>query len=89
MALKKDVKKKIVKKFAQDKSDTGSPEVQLGLLSAGIKELQGHLDEHGHDSSAKMAILTKIAKRRRLLRYLVSRDSERYKKVIKELGLKK
>jgi len=89
MALTKGEKEKVIKKFAQAKNDTGSPEIQVALLTKEIKKLKDHLDEHGHDKAAKRGLLTKIAKRRRLLRYLSSRSQERYSELVKTLGLRK
>ena len=89
MALTTEEKKDIITKFAQAKDDTGSPEVQIAILSKEIEKLQGHLTENKHDSPAKRGILSKIAKRRRLVRYLSSHNPERYVKVVKDLGLKK
>ena len=89
MALTKQEKTDIVKKYAQAKGDTGSPEIQVAILSLEIEKLQQHLNENKHDSPAKRGILSKIAKRRRLLRYLSAHDAKRYKKLIASLGLKK
>lgn len=89
MALTKEEKQEIIKKFSQAKDDTGSPEIQIAILSKEVEKLQQHLTENKHDSPAKRGILTKIAKRRRLLRYLSIHTVDRYNKVIKELGLKK
>ena len=89
MALTTEEKKVIIDKFAQDKGDTGSPEVQIAILSKEIEKLQGHLTENKHDSPAKRGILSKLSKRRRLLRYISAHNPERYAKVIKALGLKK
>jgi len=89
MPLDKKDKTKIIKKFAQAKGDTGSPEIQVALLAAEIKSLQGHIKDHKHDSPAKRALLTKVAKRRRLLRYLASHNIDRYQSLIKALGMKK
>lgn len=89
MALTKDEKQEVIKKYSQDKGDTGSPEIQVALLSKEIDKLQGHLTENKHDSPAKRGLLSKIAKRRRLLRYLSLHNNERYVKVTKDLGLKK
>ena len=89
MALTKEEKQEIITKFAQDKGDTGSPEVQIAILTKEIEKLQGHLTENKHDSPAKRGILSKIAKRRRLLRYLSIHNPERYTTIIKSLGLKK
>ena len=89
MALKKDQKLDIIKKFAREKGDTGSPEVQVALLSIQIEKLTGHLNEHNKDVHSRRGLLAMVAKRRRLLSYLQKRDEERYKNLIKELGLKK
>jgi small subunit ribosomal protein S15 len=89
MALTKEEKNDIITKFAQAKGDTGSPEIQIAILSKEVEKLQGHLTENKHDSPAKRGILTKIAKRRRLLRYLSIHNPERYSEIIKSLGLKK
>jgi len=89
MALTKEEKQKIIKKYSQAKGDTGSPEIQVAIISQEIKKLQDHLKENKHDSPAKRGILTKIAKRRRLLRYLSTHSKDRYTKLIKSLGLKK
>lgn len=89
MALTKDEKQALVTKYSQAKGDTGSPEIQVALLSKEIEKLQGHLGDNKHDSPAKRGLLSKIAKRRRLLRYLSTHNVERYSKIIKDLGLKK
>jgi small subunit ribosomal protein S15 len=89
MALTADEKQVLITKYSQAKGDTGSPEIQVALLSKEIEKLQGHLAENKHDSPAKRGLLSKLAKRRRLLRYLSSHNVERYTKIIKELGLKK
>ena len=89
MALTKEEKQVIIEKFAQAKGDTGSPEIQIAILTKEVEKLQGHLVENKHDSPAKRGILTKIAKRRRLLRYLSIHNPERYTDIIKSLGLKK
>lgn len=89
MALSKEEKKKIIAKHAREKSDTGSPEVQIALLTAQIEKLTGHLDEHKKDIHSRRGLLSMVAKRRRLLTYLKKRDEERYKGLIKKLGLKK
>ena len=89
MALTKEEKQEIIKSYSQAKGDTGSPEIQIAILSKEIEKLQGHLTENKHDSPAKRGILSKIAKRRRLLRYLSIHNPERYSAIIKALGLKK
>jgi len=89
MALKKIDKKELIKKFAREKGDTGSPEVQIALLSAQIDKLSGHLKEHKKDIHSRRGLLSMVAKRRRLLTYLQKQDEGRYKDLIKVLGLKK
>ncbi len=89
MALNKEEKKDIIVKFSQAKDDTGSPEIQIAILSKEIEKLQGHLGDNKHDSPAKRGLFSKIAKRKRLVRYLSSHNPERYAKIIKDLGLKK
>lgn len=82
-------KQKIIEKFAQHKGDTGSPEVQVALLSYKIDKLTQHLEENKKDNHSRRGLLKTIAKRRRLLNYLQKLDNKRYQKLIKELGLKK
>ena len=89
MALTKDEKKKVIDKYAQAKGDTGSPEIQIVLLTNEIEKLQQHLETNIHDSPAKRGLLTKLAKRRRLIRFLSAHNTERYSKITKDLGLKK
>lgn len=88
MALLKEEKLDIIKKFAREKGDTGSPEVQIALLTAKINKLAEHLADHGKDVHSRRGLLSMVAKRRRLLAYLDKRDEERFKKLKKELGLK-
>src|SRR5579859_2150776 len=88
MALQIDEKKDIIKKFAREKGDTGSPEVQIALLSNQIDKLVKHLGEHSKDVNSRLGLLTMVAKRRRLLSYLQKRDKDRFEKLSKNLGLK-
>lgn len=89
MALKTEEKHDIIKKFAREKGDTGSPEVQIALLSVQIDKLVKHLKDHGKDVHSRKGLLSMVAKRRRLLTYLQKRDEARYKNLIEELKLKK
>ncbi len=82
-------KEKVIEKFAQRKGDTGSPEVQVALLTHKIEKLSGHLDINKKDNHSRRGLLKVIAKRRRILNYLQKLDEKRYKKLIKELSLKK
>jgi small subunit ribosomal protein S15 len=89
MALSSEEKIDIIKKFAREKGDTGSPEVQIALLTAQINKLVDHLKEHKKDVHSRRGLLSMVAKRRRLLSYLHKRDEERYKKLIEVLKLDK
>ncbi len=89
MALSKDDKLNIIKKYSREKGDTGSPEVQVALLSVQIEKLTNHLNEHAKDVHSRRGLLAMVAKRRRLLTYLQKKDEGRYKDLIKGLGLKK
>jgi small subunit ribosomal protein S15 len=88
MALTSDEKKDLIKKFAREKGDTGSPEVQIALLSATIEKLVKHLEQHTKDVHSRRGLLSMVAKRRRLLTYLQKRDSKRFDDLKKALGLK-
>lgn len=89
MALQSDDKKKIIGKFAQGKGDTGSPEVQVALLSERIKHLTQHLQKHAHDIHSRRGLLTIVSKRRRLLNYLSKKAKDRYTKIVAALELTK
>lgn len=89
MALSKDEKKKLIKKFSREKGDTGSPEVQIALLTEKINKLTGHLKGHKKDVHSRRGLLSMVAKRRRLLTYLSKRDEDRYKELVKNLKIGK
>jgi len=89
MALSPDEKKQIIKKFSREKTDTGSPEVQIALLTTKIEKLVAHLNEHPKDVHSRRGLLGMVAKRRRLLSYLRKRDEKRYLELIKDLKLEK
>ncbi len=89
MALSKSQKKQIIKEYQLFKDDTGSPEVQIALLTASIQELADHLKTHKGDDHSRKGLLRQVSKRRRLLRFLKDRSEERYQDLIKKLGLKK
>jgi len=80
-------KENIIKKFAVHKSDTGSPEVQVALLTKEIEFLAKHLKQHPKDFHSRRGLLGMVSKRRRLLNYLKEESSRRYNKVAKKLGL--
>jgi len=87
--LKKDNKEKLIKKFATHEKDTGSPEVQVAVLTEEISQLSNHLKKHKKDNHSRRGLLKMVSKRRKLLAYLAGEDENRYKKLIKTLGLKK
>ena len=89
MALTTDKKTKIISEFAQGKGDTGSPEVQVALLTEKIKHLTGHLKLHKKNNHSRKGLLKMVSKRRRLLNYLVQKDADRYKGIINKLDLPK
>ena len=89
MALTREVKAKIVKEYARDEKDTGSPEVQIALLTAEINALTEHLKNHKQDKHSKRGLLIKVGKRRSLLNYLLETDVKRYRAVVSKLGLRK
>jgi len=89
MALTKELKAKIVKENARDEKDTGSPEVQIALLTAEINALTEHLQNHKQDKHSKRGLLIKVGKRRSLLNYLLETDVKRYRAVVAKLGLRK
>src|SRR3990167_3209325 len=89
MALEKNEKEKILKEFAQHEGDTGSPEVQIALLSERIKRLAEHLKGHKQDAHSRRGLLQMINKRRRILMYLTRKDPDRYKGIVQKLGLSK
>jgi small subunit ribosomal protein S15 len=88
MALDTTIKQDIIKKFAVGKKDTGSPEVQIALLSEKIAKLAEHLKAHKKDNHSRRGLVSMVSKRRRLLFYLQKKDAVRYGEVSKKLGLK-
>jgi small subunit ribosomal protein S15 len=89
MALKKEDKQALIKKFARNEGDTGSVEVQVAVLTQEINQLTEHLNEHKHDFHSKRGLLMKVGKRRSLLNYLFKHDIKRYRELIKELNIRK
>jgi small subunit ribosomal protein S15 len=89
MALTKVQKTQIIKDYQLFEGDTGSPEVQIALLTASIQELTGHLKQHKKDDHSRRGLLKQVAKRRRLLNFLLERSEERYRALINRLGLSK
>ena len=89
MALTKVQKNQIIKDYALFEGDTGSPEVQIALLTASIQELTSHLGQHKKDNHSRRGLLKQVAKRRRLLNFLSTKNEDRYKKLIDRLELSK
>ncbi|MCX7831952.1 MAG: 30S ribosomal protein S15 [Actinobacteria bacterium] len=86
--LSKEEKEQIVKEFARHEGDTGSPEVQIALLTARIRQVTEHLKIHRKDFHSRYGLMKMVGKRRRLLRYLKDLDIERYRDLIKRLNLR-
>ncbi len=89
MALKKDAKKDIIAQFRLHDSDSGSPEVQIALLTQKIKYLTEHFKVHKRDHHSRRGLLKMVGQRRRLLEYLKATKVERYRAIIRELGIRK
>lgn len=89
MSLDTNDKKKIIKEFQTGEGDTGSPEVQIAILTERTKKLADHLKLHSHDVHSRRGLLSMVSKRRRLLHYLMKKDGSRYKNIVDKLGLSK
>ena len=89
MPLDAAVKSKIMSEYATHEGDTGSPEVQIALLSHRISHLTEHLKEHKHDHHSRRGLLLLVGQRRRLLNYLQKTEIERYRSIIERLGLRR
>jgi small subunit ribosomal protein S15 len=89
VTLTKEAKTELVQKFGRKEDDTGSPEVQVALLTARINELTEHLREHTKDHHSRRGLLMLVGQRRRLLNYLNRSDVERYRGLVQELGLRR
>ncbi len=89
MALTKNEKQAIVKKYARSEGDTGSAEVQIAILTKEIADLTEHLKTHSHDFHSRRGLLKKVGRRRSMLNYLKEKDVTRYREIVKSLGLRK
>ena len=89
MPLAREQKQEIITGFATTEGDTGSPEVQIALLTERIKELNGHLKSFPKDSHSRRGLLKLVGRRRRLLAYLMKKDGARYRVVLGRLGLRR
>jgi small subunit ribosomal protein S15 len=89
MSLSTEQKAAIVKEYSQGEGDTGSPEVQVALLTSQINHLQGHFKTHIHDHHSRRGLLRMVSRRRRLLDYLKGKNLDRYNALIGKLGLRR
>ena len=89
MPLSSEAKAKIVSEYGRGGADTGSPEVQVALLSARISDLTSHFGEHKKDHHSRQGLLKMVNKRRKLLDYLKQKDQDRYRELISRLGLRR
>ncbi len=88
-SLSAEQKEQIVKDYARAETDTGSPEVQVALLTARINHLSGHFKSHIHDHHSRQGLLRMVSRRRKLLDYLKGKNVERYRELISRLGLRR
>lgn len=89
MALDQSIKQEIIKEYATHEGDTGSPEVQIAVLSRRISDLTEHLKSHQHDHHTRRGLMGLVGRRRRMLGYLKDTDIERYRSLIERLGLRR
>ncbi len=89
MSITAERKAELIKEYAQKDGDTGSPEVQVALLTERIKNLTEHMKEHNHDFHSRRGLLMMVGQRRRLLKYLQRKDQSRYESVIERLGIRR
>ena len=88
MSIKNVKKKELISKFASNKNDTGSPQVQIAVLSERINNLTEHFKLHKHDNHSKNGLVALVNKRKKLLSYLSKKDNKKYKEIIKELNIR-
>ncbi len=89
MSIEADRKAELIKEYATKDGDTGSPEVQVAILSERINNLTGHFKDHGKDNHSRRGLLKMVSQRRRLLDYVKKKDAARYADLIKRLGLRR
>ena len=87
--MTKERKQEIINTYKRDEKDTGSTEVQIAILTKEIEKLTAHLKEHKHDYHSNRGLLMKVGQRRSLLKYLAKTDVQKYREVVKKLGLRK
>ena len=89
MSIKKDSKSKVISEFANSKEDTGSPEVQVAILTTRISTLTEHFKIHKKDNHSRRGLLKMVSRRRKLLDYVKSKDDKRYRELIERLGIRR
>ena len=89
MPLTKEQKQELIKKYGKSAGDSGTTEVQIAILTERINELSSHFASHKSDNHSRMGLLRMVGKRRRLLDYLQSKNMDRYRKIVEDLGLRK
>tara|TARA_A100001011_G_scaffold130234_1_gene137247 strand:+ start:724 stop:993 length:270 start_codon:yes stop_codon:yes gene_type:complete len=89
MSITKDSKAKVISEFANSKDDTGSPEVQVAILTSRITSLTEHFKTHKKDNHSRRGLLKMVSRRRKLLDYIKSKDEQRYKSLIERLGIRR
>jgi small subunit ribosomal protein S15 len=89
MSVTAERKAELIKEYAQDEKDTGSPEVQIAILTERIRNLTEHLKSNDKDHHSRRGLLQLVSRRKQLLKYLENNDIERYRAIIKSLGLRK
>tara|TARA_X000000368_G_scaffold371234_1_gene320882 strand:+ start:116 stop:385 length:270 start_codon:yes stop_codon:yes gene_type:complete len=89
MSINAEIKQELIKKFAQTESDTGSPEVQVAILTTRITNLSEHFKTHKKDNHSRRGLLKLVSQRRKILDYVKSKNEDRYKTLIKELGIRR
>jgi len=87
--ISKEMKSQIIEQYKREEKDTGSPEVQIALLTERINELTEHLKVHAKDNHSRRGLLKMVGKRRNLLNYLAKKDINRYREIVEKLGLRK
>ena len=87
--MTKETKQQVINDYKRDENDTGSPEVQIALLTQRINELTEHLKIHKKDNHSRRGLLKMVGKRRNLLNYLAKKDINRYREIVEKLGLRK
>jgi small subunit ribosomal protein S15 len=88
MSITKELKTSVIEEYSRHENDTGSPEVQVAVLTTRILELTSHLQTHKHDESSRMGLLKMVGRRRRLLKYIRSQDYHRYMALLERLNIR-